>query len=63
MIANDLLKYISVDLPNIDEITDVTREENARRIFTGGVRIDKGLYRTKKEDEEYRKKILQTELP
>jgi hypothetical protein len=55
--------YLFVDFPPLGEITDKTRSENHARTFTGGVRINSGMYRTSKEEEEYREKSLQRQLP
>ena len=51
------------DFSTIPEITQQIRQENIERIFTGGVRINLGKYRTAKEDAEYREKSLKRKLP
>lgn len=56
-------KYIYEDFGRLEPITDKTRQENAPRIFTGGVRINNGMYRTDKETEEYIEKSLARKLP
>lgn len=56
-------KYIYQDFGRLEPITDKTRQENAQRIFTGGVRINNGMYRTEKETEEYIEKSLARKLP
>lgn len=52
-----------VDFPSIDKITQTTKEENKQRIFTDNIRISNGMYRTDKEIDEYRSRVLDTELP
>ncbi len=56
-------KYIYQDFGGLAPITDEVRNENASRIFTGGVRINKGMYRSDKETEEYIEKSLARKLP
>lgn len=56
-------KYIYQDFGDLAPITDEIRDENAPRIFTGGVRINNGMYRTDKETEEYIEKSLARKLP
>lgn len=51
------------DFPDFSEITEEVRAENASRIFTGGVRINMGMYRTDKETEEYILSTLSKKLP
>ena len=52
-----------VDFPEFNEIDERVREENAKQVFVGGVRINISKYRTKAEDEEYRRKSLKRKLP
>lgn len=51
------------DYPDFSEITDNVRTENASRVFTGGVRINMGMYRTKEETDEYIRTSLSKKLP
>ena len=51
------------DFSALPPITEKVREENKKRIFTGGVRINNGKYRTAKEDAEYRTNSLRRKLP
>lgn len=51
------------DYPPLAVIDDRAREENRRRFFTGGVRINSGRYRTDEEEKQHRKKVLETQLP
>ena len=44
------------EFPPLAEITAQTREKN--RVFTGGVRINAGMYRTAEEDRRYRSDSL-----
>ena len=55
--------YLFTDYSDFDEVTYEVKEENKKRAFTGGVRINAGMYRTAKEDEEYRTNSLKRELP
>jgi hypothetical protein len=52
-----------MEFPPLGEITVRVRAENLARIFTGGVRINSGLYRTAEEDHRYRAKSLKRKLP
>ena len=52
-----------VDFPPVGEITKIVKQKNLKRIFTGGVRINGGNYRTDKETEKYRRKSLRRVLP
>lgn len=54
---------VFADFPEFPEITDEVRAENMARVFTGGVRINMGMYRTDKETEEYIRSTLSKELP
>jgi hypothetical protein len=51
------------DYSPLTDITEQVREQNRGRLFVGGVRIQNGLYRTKKEDEKYRHDSLLRKLP
>lgn len=51
------------DFPEFSEITEDVRSQNAKRVFTGGVRINNGMYRTAQETETYIKKSLERKLP
>lgn len=57
------IKNIFKDFPPFLAITESVKKENASRIFTGGVRINNGHYRTQAEDAIYRLKSLQRKLP
>ena len=61
MIKNKEMLF--TDFPKMREITEEAKKENTKRIFTGGVRINNGMYRTDAEDAEYRKKSLERKLP
>lgn len=60
---NENFEYIFVDFKDFPEVTRKTRKQNAIRIFTGGVRVDKAMYRTDKENEQYIKRSLRRKLP
>ena len=57
------LKYLFCDFPNFSEIDERVRKNNLSKTFTGGVRINKGMYRTEKETMRYFKKSLARKLP
>jgi hypothetical protein len=50
-------------LPDLKPITEKTRNENTQRILTGGVRVNRGKYRTDNEDREFRESCLFRKLP
>ena len=52
-----------VDFPAFGKITEEVRQNNKKRTFTGGVRINNGMYRTTEEDKIYREKSLKRKLP
>ena len=56
-------KYLYRDFPKFPEITEEVRKENLARKFTGGVRINNGMYRTDREYEEYMETSLNKKLP
>lgn len=51
------------DFSPLSPITESVREKNSKRTFTGGVRINQSMYRTAKEDTNYREKSLKRRLP
>lgn len=51
------------DFPKIGEITSTVKKENKQRVFTGGVRIGNGMYRTDEEMMKYRSDALKRKLP
>lgn len=51
------------DYDDFSEITENVRSENVSRIFTGGVRINSGMYRTKEETDDYIRDSLSKKLP
>lgn len=63
-----IMKEINVDIlfkdyEKVPPISSAVRRENLKRIFTGGVRINQGKYRTGQEDRDYREKSLKRQLP
>lgn len=56
-------KYITIEFPDKIEITEEVRAQNIRRIFTGGVRVNNGMYRTDAEKEKYIRESLERKLP
>ncbi|HAL73871.1 MAG TPA: hypothetical protein DCM45_02115 [Clostridiales bacterium] len=55
--------FFDRELPGLSPITPQTRQENLRRQFTGGVRINQGRYRTAEEEYARRDRILAAPLP
>lgn len=51
------------DFPKLGKITSKVRSDNKKRIFVGGVRIGRGMYRTDEEMENYKKESLNKKLP
>jgi hypothetical protein len=58
--GNDIL---FVDYAPFPEIDGYVQERNKERFFPGSVRINRGYYRTKSEEDEYIKNSLARELP
>lgn len=56
-------KILFKDFSPVPPVTEEIRKENAQRTFTGGVRINNSMYRTAKEDAEYRNNSLKRKLP
>ena len=56
-------QMLFVDFPTTGEITKSVKEKNKKRIFTGGVRINNGMYRTNEQDRIYRENSLKRRLP
>ncbi|MDR2202359.1 MAG: hypothetical protein LBP26_06355 [Clostridiales bacterium] len=62
----DNIKKASIlfsDFTPVGDITSDVREQNSKRVFTGGVRINRALYRTSNEYERYRQSVLDKKLP
>lgn len=57
------MDVITPEFPNFGPIDQAVRESNANRIFTGGVRINNGWYRTDEEERQRREAIRSTPLP
>lgn len=51
------------DFPSVGKITSEIKAENVKRVFTGGVRIGNGMYRTDEQANEYKQISLQRKLP
>lgn len=56
-------QMLFADFPPVGEITREVKKQNMKRVFTGGVRINNGMYRTTAEDKRYREKSLKRKLP
>ena len=61
MIRNEQMLF--AEFPTMGKITAKDKAKNKKRIFTGGVRIGKGMYRTSDEVEKYKKDSLDRKLP
>lgn len=59
----DDLGYVFCDFPKFSPITQIEKDKNIKRTFTGGVRINRGAYRTEQEDKNYRIQSLKRKLP
>lgn len=57
------MKYIMAPFPEFSKVTNEVVKINKGKKFTGGVRIQKGLYRTETEANEYIRKSLERKLP
>ena len=51
------------EFPKIGKITPAVKQENKKRVFTGGVRIGNGMYRTDEETLAYKNNALKRRLP
>ena len=56
-------EMLFVDFPNMGEITAESKANNDKRVFTGGVRIGNGKYRTDEQVREYKERSLKRQLP
>lgn len=56
-------QMLFADFPKIGKITSTAKEENRKRVFTGGVRIGSGRYRTDEEMMKYRSDALKRKMP
>ncbi len=61
MIKNKQMLF--ADFPKIGKITPAVKQANRKRIFTGGVRIGNGMYRTDEETTSYQHNALKRRLP
>lgn len=61
MVKNQQMLF--ADFPSIGEITSEIKEKNKKRVFTGGVRIGNGMYRTDEQAEKYKENSLKRKLP
>lgn len=51
------------DFPEMGKITPEAKQANRKRIFTGGVRIGNGMYRSDEEASIYQHNALKRRLP
>lgn len=51
------------EFPKMGEITKKAKSQNMKRVFTGGVRIGSGMYRTDKAMKKYIKKNTKRNIP
>lgn len=56
-------QMLFADFPKIGEITSAVKDSNKKRVFTGGIRIGNGMYRTDEEAKKYRSDALKRKLP
>ena len=56
-------EMLFADFPSVGKITQAVKNKNITRIFTGGIRINNGMYRTDEQDKEYRQNSLKRKLP
>ena len=56
-------QMLFADFPRIGKITSSVKSDNMKRVFTGGVRIGNGMYRTDEETAKYRHEALKRRLP
>lgn len=56
-------EMLFADFPTFGEITSKIKAENVKRVFTGGVRIGNGMYRTDEQVKQYKESSLQRKLP
>ena len=56
-------EMLFVDFPPVGKITQTVKDKNEMRVFTGGVRINNGMYRTDGQDKKYREDSLKRKLP
>lgn len=61
MIKNKQMLF--AEFPKIDKITPAVKQANKKRVFTGGVRIGNGMYRTDEETLAYKNNALKRRLP
>lgn len=52
-----------VDFPPLGCITEKVKTKNQKRIFTGGIRINNGMFRTDEQVKKYRELSLKRRLP
>ena len=56
-------EMLFADFPPVGKITPDSKKENMKRVFTGGIRIGSGMYRTDEEAKKYKEQSLQRKLP
>lgn len=61
MVKNKQMLF--ADFPSIGKITPEIKAKNEKRVFTGGVRIGNGMYRTDEQAKKYKESSLQRKLP
>lgn len=61
MIKNEQMLF--VDFPKMGKITSEVKSKNDKRVFTGGVRIGSGRYRTDEQTKKYIEESLKRKLP
>ncbi len=61
MVKNKQMLF--AEFPDIGEITAEIKAKNEKRVFTGGIRIGNGKYRTDEQVEKYKENSLKRMLP
>ncbi len=61
MIKNKQMLF--TDFPNMGKITVEVKAKNEKRVFTGGIRIGSGRYRTDEQSKKYMENSLKRKLP
>lgn len=56
-------QMLFTDFPDIGKITVEIKAKNEKRVFTGGIRIGSGKYRTDEQSRKYVESSLKRKLP
>lgn len=61
MVKNSQMLF--ADFPKMGRITAENKAKNQKRVFTGGVRIGGGMYRTDEQVAQYKRDSLRRKMP